>query len=77
VPVVEFNAQAIYTNNPYAGSFRGYGNVQTTYATAQQMDMLAEQVDRDPLDFHLKNAQKSGEITPQKSFLGNAPWMNA
>ncbi|HRP98745.1 MAG TPA: molybdopterin-dependent oxidoreductase, partial [Rhodocyclaceae bacterium] len=26
VPVVDFNAQAIYTNNPYAGSFRGYGN---------------------------------------------------
>ncbi len=69
VPVVDFKAQAIYTNNPYAGSFRGYGNVQTTYATAQQMDMLADMVDIDPLEFHLKNAQKSGEVTPQKSFL--------
>ncbi len=69
VPVVDFKAQAIYTNNPYAGSFRGYGNVQTTYATAQQMDMLAEMLDIDPLEFHLKNAQKSGEYTPQKSFL--------
>ncbi len=69
VPVVDFKAQAIYTNNPYAGSFRGYGNVQTTFATAQQMDMLADMVDIDPLEFHLKNAQKSGEVTPQKSFL--------
>ena len=69
VPVVDFKAQAIYTNNPYAGSFRGYGNVQTTYATAQQMDMLADMVDIDPLEFHIKNAQKSGEYTPQKSFL--------
>jgi xanthine dehydrogenase molybdenum-binding subunit len=69
VPVVDFKAQAIYTNNPYAGSFRGYGNVQTTYATAQQMDILADKLDMDPLAFHLKNAQKSGEITPQKSFL--------
>ncbi len=69
VPVVRFEAQAIYTNNPYAGSFRGYGNVQTTWATAQQMDMLAEMVDTDPLAFHLKNAQVSGETTPQKSFL--------
>ena len=69
VPVVAFHAQAIYTNNPYAGSFRGYGNVQTTYATAQQMDMLADRVDLDPLEFHLKNAQKSGEITPQHAFL--------
>jgi xanthine dehydrogenase molybdenum-binding subunit len=73
VPVVDFQAQAIYTNNPYAGSFRGYGNVQTTWATAQQMDMLADQLAAtagiDPLEFHLKNAQKSGEVTPQKSFL--------
>jgi xanthine dehydrogenase molybdenum-binding subunit len=69
VPVVDFKAQAIYTNNPYAGSFRGYGNVQTTYATAQQMDMLADMVEIDPLEFHIKNAQKSGEVTPQKSFL--------
>jgi xanthine dehydrogenase molybdenum-binding subunit len=69
VPVVHFEAQAIYTNNPYAGSFRGYGNVQTTFATAQQMDMLAEHLDMEPLEFHLKNAQKSGEVTPQKAFL--------
>lgn len=69
VPVVDFKAQAIYTNNPYAGSFRGYGNVQAAWATAQQMDMLADMVDMDPLEFHLKNAQKSGEVTPQKSFL--------
>lgn len=69
VPVVEFKAQAIYTNNPYAGSFRGYGNVQTTWATAQQMDMLAEQLEIDPLEFHVRNAQLSGETTPQKSFL--------
>jgi len=69
VPVVDFKAQAIYTNNPYAGSFRGYGNVQTTFATAQQMDMLAERLDMDPLEFHLKNAQRSGETTPQKAFL--------
>jgi len=69
VPVVDFKAQAIYTNNPYAGSFRGYGNVQTTWATAQQMDMLADLVDIDPLEFHLKNAQRSGEVTPQKSIL--------
>jgi len=69
VPVVDYTAQAIYTNNPYAGSFRGYGNVQTTFATAQQMDMLVDELGMDPVEFHLKNAQKSGEVTPQKSVL--------
>jgi len=69
VPVVDFVGQAVYSNNAYAGSFRGYGNVQMTYATAQHMDMLAEQLDMDPIGFRLKNAQKSGEVTPQKSCL--------
>ncbi len=45
-------AQAIYTNNPYAGSFRGYGNVEPR-ATARQMDMLAKW-SMDPLAFRRK-----------------------
>lgn len=69
VPVVSYHAQAVYTNNPYAGSFRGYGNVQMTFATAQHIDMLAEKLDMDPLEFRLKNAQKSGEHTPQQAWL--------
>ncbi len=73
VPVIDFKAQAVYSNNAYAGSFRGYGNVQMTYATAQHMDMFAEELSEkygmDPIEFHLKNAQKSGEVTPQKSYL--------
>ena len=69
VPVVEYNAQAVYTNNVYAGSFRGYGNVQATFCTATVMDMLAEAVDIDPIAFRLVNAQQAGEVTPQGSIL--------
>ena len=69
VPNVRFHAQAVYTNHPYAGAFRGYGNVQATYCTATQMDMLAEAVGMDPIAFRLKNAQAAGEITPQKAML--------
>jgi xanthine dehydrogenase molybdenum-binding subunit len=69
VPVVRALSQAVYTNNPYAGSFRGYGNVQATYATAIHMDMLAEELGIDLLTLSLKNAQESGEVTPQGSVL--------
>jgi xanthine dehydrogenase molybdenum-binding subunit len=69
VPNVKVHAQAVYTNHPYAGAFRGYGNVQATYCTAIQMDMLAEAVDMDPIAFRLKNAQAPGEVTPQKALL--------
>ncbi len=70
VPNVEFKSVAAYTNNPYAGSFRGYGNVQATYVTATVMDKLAEAVGMDPIAFRLHNAQQAGEVTPQGSKLG-------
>jgi len=69
MPVVEYNGLAAYTNSVYAGSFRGYGNVQATYVTASVMDMLAEEVNMDPIEFRLKNAQNPGEVTPQGSKL--------
>jgi len=66
---VRYRSQAVYTNNPYAGSFRGYGNVQATYATASHMDMLAERLGMDLLTLCLKNAQVAGEVSPQGSRL--------
>jgi CO/xanthine dehydrogenase Mo-binding subunit len=42
VPHCDYHTAAVYTNNPYAGSFRGYGNLQATFAIEQHMDMLAE-----------------------------------
>ncbi|MDP6173369.1 MAG: xanthine dehydrogenase family protein molybdopterin-binding subunit, partial [Rhodospirillales bacterium] len=69
VPNVEIKSRAIYTNNPFAGSFRGYGNVQATYVTATMMDKLAESIGMDPIAFRLKNAQEPGEVTPQGSLL--------
>jgi len=69
VPNVKCRFQSVYTNNPYAGSFRGYGNVQATWATSIHMDMLAEKLGIDPVTLSLKNAQKSGEVSPQGSRL--------
>jgi len=71
VPTVKCRFQSVYTNNPYAGSFRGYGNVQATYATAIHMDMLAEKLGMNLLDLSLKNAQESGEVSPQGSRLND------
>ena len=65
VPHCDYHTVAVYTNNPYAGSFRGYGNLQATFAIEQHMDMLAEAIGMDPLAFRLKNAQDAGETTGQ------------
>jgi len=65
VPNCNYHTRAIYSNNPYAGSFRGYGNLQATFAVEAHMDRLAEAIGMDPLEFRLKNAQDPGEVTPQ------------
>jgi xanthine dehydrogenase molybdenum-binding subunit len=65
VPHCKYLTRAVYTNNPYAGSFRGYGNLQATFAVEAHMDKLAEAVGLDGLAFRLKNAQVPGEVTPQ------------
>jgi CO/xanthine dehydrogenase Mo-binding subunit len=65
VPHCKYRTRAIYTNNPYAGSFRGYGNLQATFAVEAHMDKLAEATGMDGLAFRLKNAQEPGEVTPQ------------
>ncbi len=65
VPHCAYRTVAVYTNNPYAGSFRGYGNLQATFAVEAQMDSMAEAIGMDPLAFRLKNAQAKGEVTGQ------------
>jgi xanthine dehydrogenase molybdenum-binding subunit len=65
VPNVSFEATVVYTNNPYSGAMRGYGNPQPTFIVESQMDMLAEELGMDPLDFRLLNANQPGDVTPQ------------
>ena len=61
----KYHTKVIYTNNPYSGAFRGYGNPQATFAVESHMDRLAEAVGMDPLEFRLLNAQQPGETTGQ------------
>lgn len=68
---VSYRARAVYTNNPFAGSFRGYGNVQATWALETHMDQMAEIVDQDPVAFRLLNSNEQGDVTPQGAKLNN------
>ncbi len=55
-PNIKVEGYLVYTNNPYGGAFRGYGNPQITFAMESQMDMIAERLGIDNVGFHLKNA---------------------
>ncbi|MHB8618574.1 MAG: xanthine dehydrogenase family protein molybdopterin-binding subunit [Chloroflexota bacterium] len=65
VPNVRFETRIFYTNNPYAGAMRGYGNLQATFAVESSMDILAAKLGMDPLELRLKNANQAGDVTPQ------------
>jgi CO/xanthine dehydrogenase Mo-binding subunit len=65
VPNVRFDTTIVYTNNPYSGSMRGYGNPESTFAVEAQMDDLADRLGLDRLDLRRRNASKSGDVNPQ------------
>jgi len=63
IPHVSSDCYAMYTNNPPAGAFRGFGVTQSTFAIECMMDMLAKELDMDPVGLRRKNALREGGIT--------------
>jgi xanthine dehydrogenase molybdenum-binding subunit len=53
----------MYTNNPPAGAFRGFGVTQSTFAIESMMDMLAEKLGMDRIELRRLNALRLGSIT--------------
>jgi xanthine dehydrogenase molybdenum-binding subunit len=64
-PAVRFDTTIAYTNNPYSGSMRGYGNLESTFAVESQMDELAGRLDLDRLELRRRNATRPGDANPQ------------
>jgi xanthine dehydrogenase molybdenum-binding subunit len=64
-PAVRFDTTIAYTNNPYSGSMRGYGNLESTFAVESQMDELAERLGLDRLEIRRRNVTRPGDGNPQ------------
>lgn len=60
------DAYCMYTNHPYATSFRGFGHGEFTFAIERTMDMLAEKLNMCPVELRLKNAIKPENYSPTK-----------
>ncbi len=63
VPNVRADCYAMYTNNPPAGAFRGFGVMQSAFAVESVMDMLAERLNMDRIELRRMNALKVGSVT--------------
>lgn len=62
--VIDILGQAVYTNNPPAGAFRGFGVTQSCFATEQNLNQLAQMVGISPFEIRYRNALKPGDILP-------------
>ncbi len=49
--------KVVYTNTPTASGFRGYGNPEGAFIFQQAIDMLAEKVGMDPVEFPFEERQ--------------------
>lgn len=69
VPNAKIDCYAMYTNNVPSGAFRGFGVTQSAFAVEQNMDMLAEKLGIDPVEFRRMNAQTVGVTTATGQLL--------
>lgn len=61
---IEIDGKAVYTNNPPAGAFRGFGVTQSCFATECNLNLLAEMVGISPWEIRYRNAIRPGQELP-------------
>ena len=61
IPHVRVDALAIYTNLPPNGAYRGYGAMQSVWASERTMDLLAGRLGMSPLELRRRNLLRDGD----------------
>lgn len=61
---VEIDGTAVYTNNPPAGAFRGFGVTQSVFASECNLNQLAEMTGLSPWQIRFQNAVEPGDVLP-------------
>jgi CO/xanthine dehydrogenase Mo-binding subunit len=55
------DAHAVYTNTPPNGAYRGYGAMQSIWASERTMDLLAAKLELSPLELRRRNLLRDGD----------------
>ncbi len=66
----EIEGKALYTNNPPAGAFRGFGVTQTCFATETLLNEMADLVGISPWEIRYRNAIRPGQELPNGQLVG-------
>ena len=60
IPNAWVDAYTIYTNKPYGTAYRGFGHVEFFWGLERHMELVAQTIGMDPLEFRRKNLLKPG-----------------
>ena len=63
VPNVWADSYCVYTNHPVGGPMRGFGMPEIHWGIEQIMDLVAEELGMDKVEFRRKNCLRTGSIT--------------
>ncbi|MGZ4108030.1 MAG: xanthine dehydrogenase family protein molybdopterin-binding subunit, partial [Tumebacillaceae bacterium] len=69
---VHCDSLCMYTNHPYASSFRGFGHPELHFCVERTMDLLAKKLNMDPLELRLRNSVGPGDTTPTQAPLNES-----
>lgn len=61
IPNLNYEGNAIYTNQQTAGAFRGFGTPQGTFVVETLVDDIAKQLDMDPIEIRKMNTTRVGD----------------
>ena len=74
IPNISALGRMVYTNNASGGAARGAGPPQTIFALESAIDMLAEKLGMDPLEFRRINSLKPGQTKATGMIAGEWPF---
>jgi CO/xanthine dehydrogenase Mo-binding subunit len=63
-PHLAFESVAVYTNKGSTGSFRAPAGPMANFAVESQIDLIADDLGIDPLEFRLRNVYREGDKGP-------------
>jgi aldehyde oxidoreductase len=74
IPNIGAQARLVYTNNAAGGAARGAGPPQANLALESAIDMLADKLGIDPLEFRLKNSLMPGQTVSTGAVVEQWPF---
>jgi CO/xanthine dehydrogenase Mo-binding subunit len=63
IPNLRMDSRCVYTNQIPAGFMRSPGRPQMAFAVESQMDIIARELDLDPVDLRLRNVLRDGDLS--------------